>query len=164
MYFEDFPKFAYDFDIAGEKKVLLITDITRNVRFRKELLANISLWDEYDIVDDETPEIIAEKIYGNANYHWIIMLLNERFDYIADFPLSYPKLVRYVEDKYGQANINAAHHYENTSGYIVNSDSVGATPVSNLQHEEIINESKRRIKLITPSMVDKVIEQFGDVL
>ena len=164
MYFEDFPKFAYDFDIAGEKKVLLITDITRNVRFRKELLANISLWDEYDIVDDETPEIIAEKIYGNANYHWIIMLLNERFDYIADFPLSYPKLVRYVEDKYGQANINAAHHYENTSGYIVNYDTVGATPVSNLQHEENINESKRRIKVITPSMVDKVIEQFGDVL
>ena len=164
MYFEDFPKFAYDFEIAGEKKVLLITDITRNVRFRKELLANISLWDEYDIVDDETPEIIAEKIYGNANYHWIIMLLNERFDYIADFPLSYPKLVRYVEDKYGQANINAAHHYENTAGYIVNSDTVGATPVSNLQHEENINESKRRIKLITPSMVDKVIEQFGDVL
>ena len=164
MYFEDFPKFAYDFEIAGEKKVLLITDITRNVRFRKELLANISLWDEYDIVDDETPEIIAEKIYGNANYHWIIMLLNERFDYIADFPLSYPKLVRYVEDKYGQANINAAHHYENTSGYIVNYDTVGATPVSNLQHEENINESKRRIKVITPSMVDKVIEQFGDVL
>ena len=164
MYFEDFPKFAYDFEIAGEKKVLLITDITRNVRFRKELLANISLWDEYDIVDDETPEIIAEKIYGNPNYHWIIMLLNERFDYIADFPLSYPILVRYVEDKYGEANTNAVHHYVNTLGRIVNYDTPGATPVSNLQHEENVNESKRRIKVITPAMVDKVIEQFGDIL
>jgi hypothetical protein len=164
MYFEDFPKFAYDFEIAGEKKVILITDITRNVRFRKELLANISLWDEYDIVDDETPEIIAEKIYGNANYHWIIMLLNERFDYIADFPLSYPKLVRYVEDKYGVANKDIAHHYESAKGFVVNSDTPGATPVSNLQYEERINESKRRIKIITPAIVDKVIEQFGDLL
>jgi hypothetical protein len=164
MYFEDFPKFAYDFEIAGERKVLLITDITRNVRFRKELLANISLWDEYDIVDDETPEIIAEKLYGNANYHWIIMLLNERFDYIADFPLSYPKLVRYVEDKYGVENKDAVHHYEESRGYIVNSDVPGATPVSNLQYEERINEAKRRIKIITPAMVDKVIEQFGDLI
>jgi hypothetical protein len=164
MYFEDFPKFAYDFEIAGEKKVILITDITRNVRFRKELLANIALWDEYDIVDDETPEIIAEKVYGNANYHWIIMLLNERFDYIADFPLSYPKLVRYVEDKYGVANKDSVHHYETAKGYVVNYDTPGATPVSNLQYEERINESKRRIKLITPAMVDKVIEQFGDLL
>lgn len=164
MYFEDFPKFAYEFDVAGQKKVLLITDITRNVRFRKELLANISLWDEYDIVDDETPEVIAEKLYGNANYHWIIMLLNERFDYVADFPLSYPKLVQYTEDKYGVDNINDTHHYENEKGYTVNYDSFGATPVSNLQYEERINESKRRIKVITPAMVDRVIDQFGDLL
>lgn len=164
MYFEDFPKFVYDFEINGQKKVILITDITRNVRFRKELLSNISLWDEYDIVDDETPEIIAEKLYGNANYHWILMLLNERFDYVADFPLAYPKLVEYVEDKYGSANVNADHHYENARGYTVNYDEPGATPVSNLQHEERVNESKRRIKVVTPAMVDRVIEQFGELL
>jgi hypothetical protein len=92
------------------------------------------------------------------------MLLNERFDYIADFPLSYPKLVRYVEDKYGVDNKDGVHHYENTAGYVVNSDSPGANSVSNIQHEERVNESKRRIKLITPTMVDKVIEQFGDLL
>lgn len=164
MYFEDFPKFVYEFEIAGKKKVVLITDITRNVRFRAELLSNISLWDEYDIVDDETPEIIAEKLYGNSSYHWILMLLNERFDYIADFPLSYPNLVKYVEDKYGVANKNATHHYEDAKGYVVNYDKPGATPVSNLQYEDRLNESKRRIKVITPAMVDRVIQQFGELL
>jgi hypothetical protein len=164
MYFEDFPRFVYDFEIGGERKVILITDITRNVRFRAELLSNISLWDEYDIVDDETPEIIAEKLYGNSNYHWIIMLLNERFDYIADFPLSYPKLLKYVEDKYGSANINSTHHYEDAKGFVVNYDKPGATSVSNLQYEDRLNESKRRIKVITPEMVDRVIQQFGELL
>lgn len=164
MYFEDFPKFVYEFEVAGQKKVILITDITRNVRFRVELLSNISLWDEYDIVDDETPEIIAEKLYGNSNYHWIIMLLNERFDYLADFPLSYPNLVAYVEDKYGTANVNAIHHYENARGFVVNYDSPGAASISNLQYEDRLNENKRRIKVITPSMVDKVIQQFGELL
>ena len=33
-----------------------------------------------DPVDGETPEIVAEKVYGNAEYHWIIMLANDIYD------------------------------------------------------------------------------------
>jgi hypothetical protein len=86
MYFKEFPKFLYDFKYGNETKTSVVTDITRNVRFRKELLENVTLYDEYDIVDGETPEIIAEKIYGTPEYHWIIMLLNSRYDYLTDFP------------------------------------------------------------------------------
>ena len=68
MYFENFPKFAYDFDINGERKVLIVSDITRNVRFRKDILSNVTLYDEYDIKEGETPEIVAEKLYGNSQY------------------------------------------------------------------------------------------------
>jgi hypothetical protein len=87
MYFREFPKFLYDFKYGDrETRTSIVTDITRNVRFRKELLENVSLYDEYDIVDGETPEIIAEKIYGNPEYHWIIMIANGRYDYLTDFP------------------------------------------------------------------------------
>lgn len=164
MYFKDFPKFAYDFQINGKTKVLLITDITRNVRFRKEVLSNIELYDEYDIQEGETPEIIAEKVYGNANYHWIIMLVNERFDYIADFPMSYPQLQSYVQDKYGVGNEYATHHYENERGFVVDQYYVGAIPISNLQYEEKMNEQKRRIKLVSPQLIDRVLKQFKDIL
>lgn len=164
MYFKDFPQFAYDFEIGGKTKVLLLTDITRNVRFRKEILGNIELFDEYDIQDGETPEIIAEKVYGNPNYHWIVMLVNERYDYIADFPLPYPQLLRYVEDKYGVGNEYDTHHFVNERGYIVDQYYVGKLAVSNIDHEERINEQKRRIKLISPQLVDRVIKQFNDIL
>jgi hypothetical protein len=63
----------------------LVRDITRNVRFRKELFENITLYDEYDVVDGETPEIISEKVYGTPNYHWVIMLLNQNWDYLNDW-------------------------------------------------------------------------------
>lgn len=164
MYFEKFPQFAYDFEIGGKTKVLLLTDITRNVRFRKEVLGKIELYDEYDIQEGETPEIIAEKVYGNANYHWIIMLVNERFDYIADFPLSYPQLVKYVEDKYGVGNESLVHHFVNERGYIVDQYYVGRREVSNIAHEDFLNEEKRRIKLISPQLIDRVLKQFKDIL
>jgi len=87
MYFREFPKFLYDFKYGNrDTRTSIVTDITRNVRVRKEVLENVTLYDEYDIVDGETPEIIAEKIYGNPEYHWIIMLANGRYDYITDFP------------------------------------------------------------------------------
>lgn len=164
MYFENFPKFAYDFDINGQRKVMIISDITRNVRFRKEVLANIALYDEYDIKEGETPEIIAEKIYGNSEYHWIIMLANEKYDNIGDFPLTQIALTKYITDKYGAGNEYETHHYENSKKHIVNSDDPEAYAVSNTEYEERINESKRRIKIISPQLIETIIKQYSDVL
>lgn len=164
MYFNKFPQFVYEFDIAGKTKAMVITDITRNVRFRKEIFGAIELYDEYDIKDGETPEIIAEKVYGTAEYHWIIMLINEKFDYLADFPMTYDALLKYVEDKYGVGNETDIHHYENVKGFVVNSDDPEAQPVTNLAYEEHINESKRRIKLVSPQIIARVLKQFNELL
>lgn len=164
MYFSNFSKFAYDFEINGQRKVLIVSDITTNVRFRKEILANIALYDEYDMKSGETPEIVAEKVYGNPEYHWIIMLINERFDYIADYPLTHDALLNYVKDKYGEDKVDANHHFINSDGFIVDASQPGATPVSNLQHEERINESKRRIKIVSPNLIGTVLNQFSEII
>jgi hypothetical protein len=142
---------------------LAVTDITRNIRFRKEILSSITAYEEYDIVDGETPEIVAEKIYGDAQYHWIIMLANDMYDYRSDFPLTQLQLEKYVEDKYGDA-ADQIHHYENAQGFVVNSDAPGAVSVSNRQYEETVNESKRRIKIISKELVGVVLTNFKDQL
>ncbi len=100
MYFKQFPQFLYDFNYGDRIKTSIVTDITRNVRFRKEVLSNITLFDEYDIVDGETPEIISEKFYGTPEYHWVVMLCNGKFDYRAEFPLPEPVLVKHIADVY----------------------------------------------------------------
>jgi hypothetical protein len=160
MYFKNFDQIYYDYEINGNKELIVVTDIVKNVRFRKEILANISVYDEYDIRDGETPEIIAEKIYGNASYHWIIMLVNERYDYVNDFPLTQLNLETHVKQKYGVNNMYATHHYINEAGYIVNSTEVGAFPISNYQYEENLNESKRRIKIVSKSLINTIIKNF----
>jgi hypothetical protein len=163
MYFEDFPKFLYDFDIKGERRAFVITDITRNIRFRRDVLANITLYDEYDVVDGETPEIVAEKIYGNAEYHWVVMLVNERFDYRADWVMDYPRLSVYIQDKYG-VNADSPHHYVDDKGNIVHSSAPGAVSISNRQYEEDLNEKKRRIKLISPELLNRILTDFDELL
>jgi hypothetical protein len=100
MYFKDFPQFLYDFDYGGVNKTSVVVDVTRNIRVKKELLGNVALYDEYDIVDGETPEIISEKFYGTPEYHWIIMIANEKYDYRLDFPLPEPILQKHIKHAY----------------------------------------------------------------
>lgn len=163
MYFTKFDKIYYDFEIKGKRELHIITDITRNIRFKKEILANITLYDEYDIKDGETPEIIAEKIYGNAKYHWIIMLANERYDYLNDFPLSTYNLEQHITQKYGAGNEYDTHHYIDLKGYIVDQWNSEATSVSNYQYEDDLNESKRRIKIISPDLISVVLKNFNNL-
>jgi hypothetical protein len=130
MYFKDIPSIYYNFNIGGKDQLSIIKDITHNVRFRKEILSNVTLYDEYDIRDGETPEIIAERVYGNPNYHWVIMLLNEKYDYITDFPLSYNELVEHTKLKYGEEYINDANYFLDFNGNRVESN-ISAINITN---------------------------------
>ena len=163
MYFKEFPQFLYDFKYGNTTKTDVVTDITRNVRFRKEVLENVTLFDEYDIVDGETPEIVAEKIYGDPEYHWIIMLANQKHDYISDFPLSEQALVKHIVATYG-AQRYAIRHYVNSAGFVVNSTATGAVSVSNDAFERTLNESKRRIKVISPQVISTILTQYKELL
>lgn len=142
-------------------KAIILTDITRNIRFRRDILANITVYDYYDIVEGETPEIIAEKIYDNAQYHWIVMLVNDRYDYLSDWPLTQASLDQYVIDKYGSAATNI-HHYENANGITVSSDYTLAVPITNANYEAKVNESKRRLKIISKDLLSTILKNFKD--
>lgn len=160
MYFSRMPNGYFPFIINGEEQFVQLKDITYNVRFIKDLVSNVTLYDLYDIKDGETPEIIAEKFYGSPLYHWVVMLVNERYDYLADFPLAYVELEQYVKDKYGEDQIYATHHYENSEGYVVDSSQEGAQSISNFQYEESVNESKRTIKLIDKRLIEQIVSEY----
>lgn len=163
MYFDNFPTFLYPFKINDKIEYKLVKDISQNVRVRKEILSKVTLYDEYDIRDGETPEIIAEKIYGSPAYHWVVMLCNDRYNYVDDFPLTIPQLEKHIDNKYGIKK-NDVHHYVDANGFIVDSSVSGATSVSNYDYEFLLNESKRRIKLISSSLLNTIIKNFKDLI
>lgn len=125
-YFTNFPKIPYAFNIDGKPVLINLVDIALNVRARKVALENYLIYDEYDIEDGETPEIISEKLYGKPRYHWLIMLINNRFDYINDFPRRSIDLENYITEKYGAGHEFDQHvlpggslYYEDRSGNVV---------------------------------------------
>ena len=165
MYFSRFPEMLYNFPIGGKDKVIVVRDITVNVRILKKVLENISLYDTYDVVEGETPEIVSAKLYGSSEYHWALMLANQRFDYLNDWPMTFAALEQYCIDKYGSLeSIYQTHHYENAEGYVVNSSEAGSTPISNFTVEDRINESKRTIKIVSKQVLEQIVNEFSKLV
>ena len=74
MYFKKFPQIVYDSDGTGKFKD--VTNLLRRVAVRSQVKENATLFDTYDIIEGDTPESLAHKLYGDASRHWIILLIN----------------------------------------------------------------------------------------
>jgi hypothetical protein len=160
MYFKKFPLDLYSLD--DTKSIQLVTDILRRITLNEEIKNNNSIFDEYDIKEGETPERLADKIYGDTNYHWVILHVNNIIDPRFDWPLTNYQLEQMVKSKYGSNNIQAIHHYENVDGNWVNSNFPSATVISNFVYEEKLNEEKRRIKILKPKFLVAIETEFDN--
>jgi hypothetical protein len=118
MFFEKFPLLQYTLDDG--KSYQFIPDILRRVALADKLKQDSSYFEEYDIKDGETPEIVAEMKYGDSQLHWIILMANNIIDPRFDWHLSYYNLVEYCKGRDGEAHIDKLHHYVNIQEYSVN--------------------------------------------
>ena len=126
MYFQKFPQTFYTLDNA--ETLQIIQNLLLRGVFNQQIKDNFAIFDEYDVRDLETPEIVAYKFYGSSNLHWVILHINEILDPRFDWPLSQLNLRNYVEAKY--ENSEGVHHYENDSEKIVNGNVLITTTVS----------------------------------
>lgn len=160
MYFETLPKTFYSLDDGDTTQI--VTNIFLRFVFSEEVKNNLTLYELYNVVDGETPEIVSDKFYSRPDYHWVILHLNDIIDPRYEWPLSTFNLQKYCESKY--TNPYGIHHYIDTNGLIVNSNAPGATSVSNYQYEENINESKRQIKILKADYLKTVIDNYENSL
>ena len=98
-YFRHFPKTFYtpSDDSPGLDSV---TNIISRFTIEPTLLENTNIFYPYDVQDTDTPEIIADKIYGNSERHWIVLAVNQIVDPQWDWPLNQDTFIKYVNDKY----------------------------------------------------------------
>lgn len=129
MYFQKFPVTFYSLD--DRQSVQLITNLLLRVIVSQELKDNFSAYDEYDVQDGDTPEILAYKFYGDSNLHWLILHLNEILDPRFEWPLSTFNLQNFVDGKY--TSLDGIHHYEDTDGnYVTGNLLLNFSALSNL--------------------------------
>ena len=166
MYFKQFPTIPYDSQGTGKFKD--VKNLLRRVAIRSKVKTNAMVYDTYDVKNGETPESIAFKLYGDAELHWVIMLVNDITDRFHDWPMSEAQFLQYVNEKYD--NVDAVHHYEiaqssgDTSTKIdigtSNADYPTATAITNFEHEQEQQDIKRKIRLLDPSFLEDFVEEF----
>jgi len=84
-----------------------VTNIITRFSFENSLKQNANAFYKYQIQDGDTPEIIADKFYGNVEYHWVVLLFNDIIDPQFDWPYDQNTIIKYIDQKYtanGAAN------------------------------------------------------------
>ena len=173
MYFANFPVIPYD--SVGNYDFKLVTNLLKRVAVRAKVKTNIVLYDTYDVKEGETPEILADKLYDDPEYHWVILLINDITDRYHQWPMNYPQFMAYVLDKYGgQTEVDATHHYEisQTSGDTTvkidigldNTDHSDATAITNFEYEEEIQDTRRKIKLLNSAYLGDFVAEYQKLM
>lgn len=114
LYFDKFPKILYDIDGKRLSNYQTITDIFFRLQVIRSVLSNFTTYYEHIISDGDTPEILAEKVYGKSEAHWVILLANNIVDAQYDWPLTDTIFNKYIIAKYGSIEVakTTYDHYE----------------------------------------------------
>jgi len=172
MYFSNFPLIIYD--SVGNGNFKIVTNLMKRVAMRTKVRTNTLFFDTYDVKEGETPEILADKLYGDSTLHWIILYVNNITDRYHQWPMSSGQFNDFIDDKY--SNINAVHHYEisQTSGDTsvkidIGTDTTGyseadLTTITNREFEEERQDTIRQIRLLDPTYVPQFIEEFETLI
>ena len=171
MYFSLFPTIFYDAVGNGDPKI--VTHLLKRVALHSKARSVTSLYDTYDVRNGETPEMIAHKYYDDAEYHWIVLLVNNITDRYHQWPMNTRQFLSHLAERYD--NVDAVHHYEiyqesgdtsvkiniGTSNIDTDGNTIAdATLITNREYEEEKQDVLRKIRLLDPEYLEQFVEEF----
>ena len=169
-YFYNFPVIPYD--SFGDGNFSLVTNILRRVGLRTKVKSNKLFFDTYDVKEGETPESLADKLYGDPELHYVILMVNDITDRYHQWPKTTPQFLQYLSDKY--TNPDGIHHYEITQNWgdkskkinigTDNTDYPSSTPITNREYEQEEEDKSRRIRLLVPEYLSTFVEEFNSLI
>tara|TARA_B100001989_G_C24416905_1_gene401998 strand:- start:57 stop:686 length:630 start_codon:yes stop_codon:yes gene_type:complete len=188
MYFSITPNILYDekpieYPFSSSDRVVA-KNFFRRYKLNDDIFSYAVFFNKYAIKDGERPDILAQKIYGNQYYDWVILLTNNLVNAQYDWPLSNYDLVKVLEKEYDDP-YNEIHHYETvktaqypaglrvdkafydklhkvnidgTIGIIPGSQICGAITVADHFNKE--NEKRREIYLLKQGYLRSFVNDF----
>jgi hypothetical protein len=98
-YFEAFPTVRYD--IEKNNRTELLTNLMVRFKISEILKRNKSIYFDYSIPENDRPDTVAYRVYGDATLDWLIFLINDIYDVHYDWPMSSASLNKYIKSIYG---------------------------------------------------------------
>lgn len=182
-YFRELPNLQYQSFLSDKKSVddyILVKNLFRRVKLRDDLQNVFTIFDKYQIPDGSRPDLVAEELYGSAQYDWIVLVTAGITRIRDQWPLSDKQIYDYAEELYGE-NLNAVHHYETIevrnsenklilpAGKVVDGNFTIPDPdnkiqtinpvvgISNYEYEVKKNNEKRSIYVLKPIYLQQVL-------
>ena len=195
-YFRQIPDLLYPNRAPGEQTISnysQVKNLFKRTQLREDIYANLAYFTKYQIIGDERPDNVAEKIYEDPTLDWIVLLANNITNVQSEWPMSEYSYHNFLIDKYGtEEKLQETHHYEctgvknSTGGIIVEeglhvpvgfavtyfdyvlSSNVNATnitkDVSNLEYENNIQDAKRNIFLLKTQYLNVVFNDLENIM
>lgn len=171
FFFNGFPYVEYDILGNGEKNK--IRNFLRRFDFTERVRKFGSIYTKWIIREEDTPQVIAHKLYNSTHYYWIILMINKMHDPTFDFPMTELELTAYVDRKYGVENRRALHHYESRDtgdiadlpdGIWVDETYPSKEEVDNFEYEYKLNDAKRHILMLKPEYLEQVLQELSNIM
>lgn len=159
-YFSQFPTFIAR---IGDRQKIVEDFFVRVSAGKNYISSSVLLLSTY-IKDGEKPEDVSYRYYNNAEYHWVIFLINNIVNPRTEWPLSDRDVATYTLQKYGY--MDDVHHYRTVEGHheitgYANLLALGQIePVTNFQYEQDVNEAKRQIKVLDPQFLNEFVSDL----
>jgi len=87
-------------------------NLFRRVKIREDLFANFMQFDKYEVIGDERPDNVSEKVYNRDDLDWVILLSNNIIDINNEWPMNQSQLNMFLNEKYTPQQLVSIHHYE----------------------------------------------------
>ena len=115
-YFRELPNILYQSPLQhrkSTKEFVFIKNIFRRTKLFDYLSNNATLFNKYIIEDGERPDTIAENLYNNSEFDYIVVLVAGITNITHQWPVQDFQMYNIALEKYGsEENMNAIHHYE----------------------------------------------------
>ena len=115
-YFKHFPDIYYQSPFphkVSTSDFVAIKNIFRRAKLFDYLGDNVTLFNKYYINDGDRPDSIAEKIYGDPDLDFVVVLVAGITNIYHEWPVQDFQLYNVALNKYGsEEKMNEVHHYE----------------------------------------------------
>ena len=189
-YFRELPDLFYQSPLKtrnSSTEYVRVKNLFRRVKLRDDLQNVFTLFDKYQIKQGERPETVAERLYGDVTYDWVVLLTAGIVNVRDQWPISDYELYKYAENKYG-SDLNRIRFYETTEvkdssgrlilpkGKVVDSNFSIPNPstptanlnpvggVTNYEYEVRLNDQKRQVYLLKPEYLQLYLNDMRRIM
>ena len=171
-----------------------VKNLFRKGKLREDIFQDLTVFQKYSIKGNDRPDNVAFEVYGDSKLDWVVLMSNNILNIQTEWPLPQTDFDRFVLDKYGDYNTlyNGVHHYEteeveNSQGVVIvpkglqvdSSYSISfydyltgeqvttgnlATPITNYEYEEKIDNDKRNIYILKSRYLNIVFDDMEEIM